>query len=65
MGPAVRPPRLVWESRTHEHGDDLDDLRKALLRYVQTPRARLMTSAQVTEARRLTPLERALTPASR
>ena len=59
----MRPPRLVWESRTHEHGDDLDDLRTAILRYVQTPGARLMTQAQTAQARRLTPLERALTPA--
>ncbi|GHD16847.1 hypothetical protein GCM10007147_05370 [Nocardiopsis kunsanensis] len=61
----MRPPLQVWDGRTHEHGDDLDDLREALLRYVQTPAARLMTNAQTTEARRLTPLERALTPASR
>lgn len=65
MGSAVRPPRPVWECRATEHGDDLDDLREALLRYVQMPGARLMTSAQVVQTRRLTPLERALTPARR
>lgn len=63
----MRPPLQVWEGRTHEHGDehgdDLDDLRTAILRYVQMPGARIMTAQQTAQARRLTPLERALTPA--
>lgn len=61
----MRPPRLVWESRAPQTAceDDLDDLRTAILRYVQMPGARLMTQAQTAQARRLTPLERALTPA--
>lgn len=61
----MRPPRLVWECRVHEHGDDLDDLRTAILRYVEMPGARLMTQQQTAQAERLTPLERALTPAPR
>lgn len=56
-------PMQVWESRSAAEGDDLEDLRAAVRAYLSLPGARAMTPRQTAEARRLTPLERALEPA--
>lgn len=65
MIPSHRAPAQVWRAHTAaSSGDELADLAAVIRRYARIPGARLMTRGQVIAAQHLTPLERALPPAS-